>query len=398
MAIKWKEYTKTRHPGVWKRMDGTGFALRVRKKHPVTGETVDVARKLENATETEAAVCRLEIVKEIEEGTYGEEETVLEIPTLGDYAGRWLKRKKKEGVRPHSVDGYRSALENHILPELGDLRLGEITSKHIYQWKDAAADKLMKNGKPYSRWTVAAWFTVVRNIVREAVSEYSLPHNPCDGVRGVRKPRSPKASRYLDSAQLREFLRLVELCCRQHYAVTLVLVVYGLRWEEASGLHIEHVDEEAMELRIVQAHVRKKIYPTKNESHKILPLHPDVLEAIRAEQERLRVEENPGLEEGILFPGKTGQYRVPASVYKGFKTVSEAMGLSWVVTPHDLRRSCQNLLRRASVSQVVQQAVLGHSSDAMTQHYSHVGMDEKRQGVDGVVDILKYREKKEESA
>ncbi len=249
----------------------------------------------------------------------------------------------------------------------------------------------MRNGKPYSRWTVAAWFTVVRNIVREAVSEYSLLHNPCDGVRGIRKPRAPRSKRYLDAAQLREFLRLVELCCRQHHAITLVSVVYGLRWEEVSGLHVEHVNEEAMELHIVQAHVRKEIYPTKNEAHKILPLHQEVLEAIKAEQERLRVEENSGLEQGILFPGKTGQYRVPASVYKGFKTVSEAMGLSWVVTPHDLRRSCQNLLRRASVSMVVQQALMGHSSVAMTQHYSHVDMDEKRQGVDGVVSLLEFR-------
>ncbi len=82
MAIKWSKLTKTRYPGVLKHVDGTGFTVRVRKKHPVTGETVDVARKLENATETEAVVCRLEIVKELRRALAEAEEEGGDTPAL----------------------------------------------------------------------------------------------------------------------------------------------------------------------------------------------------------------------------------------------------------------------------------------------------------------------------
>ncbi len=44
---------------------------------------------------------------------------------------------------------------------------------------------------------------------------------------------------------------------------------------------------------------------------------------------------------------------------------------------------------------VVQQALMGHSSDAMTQHYSHVDMEEKRKAHAGVISLLQYKDEKE---
>ncbi len=117
-------------------------------------------------------------------------------------------------------------------------------------------------------------------------------------------------------------------------------------------------------------------------------------EAIREHQRLMKLRRNPGYRKGLLFPDNNGDYRLPSSVGKGWKFVSESMTLPWVVTPHDLRRSYQNLLRQASVNMVVQQALMGHSSDAMTQHYSHVDMEEKRKAHDGVISLLQHKEKK----
>ena len=203
--------------------------------------------------------------------------------------------------------------------------------------------------------------------------------------------------RRLNVKQMQKFLRLVKVQCPQHYGMGLLMSIYGLRWEEASALHQKHVDVDNLELHVVQAQVRRKLYPTKNENHKSLPLHPEVIEAIEQERERLGVEENPGLQKGLLFPATNGDYRLPSSVRKSWSKVSKAMGLDFDVTPHDLRRSYQNLLRQASVNMVVQQALMGHSSDAMTAHYSHVEMAEKRAAQEKVIDLLEFREKKEKS-
>lgn len=40
------------------------------------------------------------------------------------------------------------------------------------------------------------------------------------------------------------------------------------------------------------------------------------------------------------------------------------------------------------------QALLGHSSTEMSLHYSHVGMAEKRAGLDNVFSLLGYRAEK----
>ena len=45
---------------------------------------------------------------------------------------------------------------------------------------------------------------------------------------------------------------------------------------------------------------------------------------------------------------------------------------------------------------IIQQAMMGHSSEAMTEHYSFVDMEEKRRAHKGVVDLLDYKKEKAE--
>jgi integrase len=340
----------------------------------------------------QAVVSRAKLVEQVRAQIM--EGEGLQVPTLGVYAARWIERRAREGLRGHTLNMYLSTLEKHILPFLGGYKVDELGPRHILAWKDEAQGRTLEGGKQYAAWSVNSWFSVLRNILGDAAVEYELPRNPCDGVHGVKKPRAPRGQRYLTAVQLRKFLRLVKAHCPQHYGITLVLAMLGLRWSEASGLHREHVDSEAMEIRVVQSHVRQKLHATKNEDIKVLPISPEILAAIDANDELLRVRKNPGLEKGILFPARNGDYRFPSSVSKGWLKVSNAMKLGWCVAPHDLRRSYQNLLRQAGAGQVVQQALMGHSSDSMTLHYSHVAMAEKRRAHEDVISLLQYKDKK----
>jgi integrase len=220
------------------------------------------------------------------------------------------------------------------------------------------------------------------------------PRDPTKGVPGFRKPRSPRSGRYLRPDQLRTFLGLVEEHWGEHHALTVVLASYGLRWGEGSALRLQDVDWEAGEIRVAQSHVRGKVTATKTDSVRLLPLTEPVREVLQEHLARLREMEHPGLVRGLLFPTRDGGYRTPSSVARAWRDVSKRMGHPWEIRPHDLRRTCQNLLRLAGAGLVVQQAVLGHSSDAMTTHYSHVAMAEKRVGLDNVFSLIGYRSKK----
>ena len=58
------------------------------------------------------------------------------------------------------------------------------------------------------------------------------------------------------------------------------------------------------------------------------------------------------------------------------------------LTAHGMRRTFNNLARRAQVDRVVLHATIGHSSDAMTEHYSFVDAQEKMRAVDAVVRMV----------
>jgi len=396
MAVVWSQLKKTKYPGV-RKDPGTGaYRLRVQVKCRKTGKALDRSRWAEADTAARAAAERAQFLEELQEGGHraGLGPTRM---TLTDYSKRWLKQKKNEGLRPGSLRQNVNVLRKFILPYLGEVYVDALTPMDIRQWQIKVETLKKPDGGKYSQWSVAGWVAVLRNIMRDAVVELGLQLNPAIGLKPVSKPRSPRANRRLTLKQLRMFLKLVERWYPEHYPITLVLAMYGLRWGEAAALHVEHIDEETMELRVVQSHTKGQVTRTKTESHKYLPLDSGVLKVLREHVDWLTATEHPDVEKGLLFPGRFGGYRLPGSCGRAWKKVSKVMGLEWSITGHDLRRTFQNMLRQAGVGLTVQQALMGHSSMGMTEHYSQVGRDEKRQAMDNVVSLINYQNGKEET-
>ena len=396
MTIKWGDLTKTKYPGVRKRSEDGAVIVRVKQADPRTGRKVELFRVLEHGNVQEALAERAELVRQLKDGSYRNEHGLK--TTLGAYARLWLKQKRNEGVRNNTLVHFVNVLEKYILPYLGDLYVQTLTPMDIRQWQIKVGEMRKAGGRQYSQWTIAGWVAVLRNIMRDVVVEFGLQVNPAIGLKKVSKPKSPKANRHLNLKQLRTFLRLVEKWYPEHYPITLVLAMYGLRWGEATALHIEHIDEEAMELRVVQSHTRGEVSRTKTDSHKYLPLDPGVLEVLKDHVAWLKASGNSGADEGLLFPGRFGGYRLPGSCNRAWGRVCEMIKVEWHVTAHDLRRTFQNMLRQAGVGVIVQQSLMGHSSIGMTEHYSQVGRDEKRAAMDNVVSLINFKNGKEETA
>ena len=57
--------------------------------------------------------------------------------TLADYANGWLE--SRPGLRPRTVELYRSLLDNHLLPALGGHQLGKLTAPVVRRWYASAA-------------------------------------------------------------------------------------------------------------------------------------------------------------------------------------------------------------------------------------------------------------------
>jgi integrase len=63
-------------------------------------------------------------------------------------------------------------------------------------------------------------------------------------------------------------------------------------------------------------------------------------------------------------------------------------GIDKRITPHGLRRSNVDALRRAGVDGVVEHAMVGHSSERMREHYSSVSLEERREAAERVAQAV----------
>ncbi|MGB5503987.1 MAG: tyrosine-type recombinase/integrase, partial [Polyangiales bacterium] len=115
--------------------------------------------------------------------------------------------------------------------------------------------------------------------------------------------------------------------------------------------------------------------------------------------QRLIRKQARGLSEGLVFPSRVGTYRRNASLRKPLGRALQAAGVDDRFTLHGFRRTWNNLLRQVS-SSAITQSMIGHETEEMFLHYSHIERDEKHSAVEralALVDGSKVEEKVEGS-
>jgi integrase len=132
-------------------------------------------------------------------------------------------------------------------------------------------------------------------------------------------------------------------------------------------------------LRVRRSHVRGAIRNTTKTGKRRMVPFPAELAAVLADHRRRMVEnQQPGLEDGWVFPSGAGKPQGNGSLCAANRAVLKHAGITKHVTIHGLRRTATDLLRRAAVDPVAAKAIIGHTTDRMREHYSTVGADEAR--------------------
>jgi len=85
---------------------------------------------------------------------------------------------------------------------------------------------------------------------------------------------------------------------------------------------------------------------------------------------------------------RTGKLKTPNTLAKTWQGCLDKIGMKERFTVHGLRRTFNDLTRRAGADGIVTRALTGHVTEGMTAHYSTVGLDEKRAAVAGVLNLV----------
>src|SRR5271165_4754315 len=96
-------------------------------------------------------------------------------------------------------------------------------------------------------------------------------------------------------------------------------------------------------------------------------------------------------ESEYLFPSTTGGLRSRSALDKPFRDVVTALRWDLKLTPRAMRRTFQDLARRAQVHDLVTRAISGHATDRMQRHYSTAQREEMLSAVDKVVSLFATR-------
>ncbi len=408
-----KRGTPTRYPGVL-RVDEKTICIRARLIDPRTGRNKEVTKILTGVTPQEAAQKRAELIESVRKPT-GPTAKVR----VGEFAKQWIESKALR-LDSGTLRTYVDALENHILPALGDYFYDALTPREVQRWLDQAflrgwapssrrsrgakekksspdaahdgAKERMASAerRAYSRHSVAVWFRVFRTMTRDAMVTLGLQRDATLRVALPEPLAVREEANSLTPAQLNEFLQAMRTLYPQHYGLVVVLAYTGLRFCHASALRWEDWDEAAGVLRVVRKQHRGKVGPVsrKKLAPREVPLMPEIVDVLKDHRHRMEVERAPGYAAGWMFPSAEGTLRAPSSLERAWAKCLETAKVDKRFTVHGLRYTFTDLVRRANVDAVVRRALTGHVTEEMQRHYSTVGLDEKKTAVAGVIRMV----------
>lgn len=377
---------KTRYPGVY-RVNDNCYRVRAVGTDPRTGKKKAVEKLYEGVSAQEAARMRTVLVEEIGAAT-----RVVTKQRVSDFARSWIA-SKAVSLDATTASMYADALEQHVLPALGDYWYDALVKADVQKWVDDCFSAVWKTPtgrkKRYARNSVHSWFRVFRTMTRDAVDALNLPRDPCVRIRFPQEELREE-SNALEPAELLRFLSEMRARYPHHHAMVTLLAFTGLRFCHASALKWEDWDEDKAVLHVRRKHVRGEVAPVsrKKRAPGVIPVEPELAEVLRAHRDRLAAAKAPGFDKGWMFPSDAGTLRTPNTLDRAWAKCAEAAKVKHRFTVHGLRYTFTDLIRLSKADAVVRRALTGHVTQEMQQHYSHVGTEEKRAAIAGALQLL----------
>ena len=308
--------------------------------------------------------------------------------TVGEWAEKWLP---SIDVGPLSEKEYRLRLKNQILPEWGDVAVGDLSPTGIAAWEKRLRQRISKN-------YADAVMSVFRTMMDDAVTEKLRGDNPVatrkTGRRGKYRPK-PKDEKVIASP--RQVLLIarnaLEMRGLNEYAIVLASAYTGLRIGELAGVHRDQLSlkDAAQGPRLHSVQQSQYVdgvfteIGNKYDSGRGLILPPFLAELLQE-----LMDSRPGSEWVFTAP-KGGRLlrggdwyretwqplvsgRAPRGVVRGARPrvgVRPVLGVEGL-TPHGLRHSHKVWLDEGNHPRAAVEARMGHELQGVEGTYSHV--------------------------
>ena len=162
--------------------------------------------------------------------------------TLAAFATTWLDHRTD--LAPRTREMYRSMLDVHIVPALGDIPLGALSRSAIEAWHRQIASGASPSMAPKT-------YRLLRQILATVVDDEVLLKNPAR-IKSAGQERATERT----IASIEEVLAIAEAIDARFRAMVLVAGLGGLRFGEVTALRRGHVDLDAGTVTVGEQRVR----------------------------------------------------------------------------------------------------------------------------------------------
>ncbi len=243
----------------------------------------------------------------------------------------------------------------------------QVTTQHLIDFLELERDRKPAANRPgnakMSSASVYLRVAALRAFFRFTELNNLLPSNPAANLSLPR--RAKRLPKDLTAAEIAQILRPLAVdspdpLCDQ--AILELAYASGLRLSELKGLRLEqlHLDEGFATVI------------GKGNKERVVPVHRVAVDLIRRYLDVARPKLVTAKSPGVVFLTHRGTKFASETLWKRIKKRVRLAGIERNVTPHMLRHSfATHLLENGADLRVIQE-LLGHSSIATTEIYTHV--------------------------
>jgi integrase len=311
--------------------------------------------------------------------------------TVADAVEEWLRYCEHErSCAVSTLYDYRSGVEKHVLPALGDLPLEAVTPEKVELLKR----KLRDSG--LTPRTVNKTLTYLHGVFERARKVYGLTSNPVADVEKLRTRFDHAAYDFYSPEEVHALVRAAlnrgaeeddcleldsGLAAQQDGAIYLTAAFTGLRMGELLALRWRDVDFENETIRVERAYTYGALKTPKSGKVRSVPMIEDVARALSD----LSLRDEFTEPDDLVFPGlrrwapgvadaegvTEGRFLDGSALRRRFRKDQKAAGLR-PLRFHDLRHTFASLaIQDEETSPRDLQEWMGHASFQTTERYMH---------------------------
>ena len=351
-------------------------------RHPVTKKKkYRFKRKFRTKKAAERAARKLEV--ERDNGTL----TFVEKVTVEKYFWDWFyensegKSRRKRNWKPATIGNHRAAIENYIVPNLGETLLSELEPHHIEDWVDDMIENGGVSGEGIAQGSAKVQLNTLSTGLKDAVKKKLIASNPASGVTvpDTEESMKKKTERIVvDPNMIKEILDQAK--GSRYYLALRLAFYYGFRRGELAGLRWNSVSLDDLWYIVVRdnrtvgdGEVAEGTPKTLSSNRHVAigKQNAALLRAHKAEQRKeFEALGMPWSEDGYVFVNSDGKPPHPTTFYENAKRFAARAGYP-DFTLHFARHVSGSIMMEETSLKVAQET-LGHASAGITADiYGH---------------------------